>query len=292
MSVLTALRERRDFTSAESDLADYILAHADEVAHMGLADLSAACYKSNSTILRLCRKAGSSGWRDFRVDFTADLERVRRTSRALDPNTPFLSNASTKAVMNGICAPKREALEDCYASIDDGQVQRLADALVSARRVIFYALGDSYATALAFGAEISKIGIACAPADQYRFINEGAYHATPDDLALFVTYTGTLIDEHMRLQFETLRKRGCKIAIVTSMAKAADRFSGFDYPLIVPNREDRYGKISTFYSQTCLRYALDCVYSVAFCRDYSSNLVEREHIERLEPGSSSKGIVR
>ena len=221
MPVLKALSEKRDFTAAESELADYILAHADEVARMGLADLAAASYKSNGTIMRLCRKAGSSGWREFRVDFTADLERARRTSRAIDPNTPFLGNASTQAVMNGISVLKREALEDCYASIDSEQVQGLADALVSARHVIFYALGDSYATALAFGAEISKIGISCVPADQYRFINEGAYHATRDDLALFVTYTGTLVDEHMRLQFETLRKRGCKIAIVTSMAKAA-----------------------------------------------------------------------
>ena len=292
MSVLTALLEKRGFTSAESELADYILAHADEVARMGLADLASASYKSNGTIMRLCRKAGSSGWREFRVDFTADLERARRTSRAIDPNTPFLSSASTQAVMNGVSALKREALEDCYASIDGAQVQELADALVSARHVIFYALGDSYATALAFGAEVSKIGISCMPADQYRFINEGAYHATPDDLALFVTYTGALIDEYMRVQFETLRKRGCKIAIVTSMAKAADRFSGFDYPLIVPNRENRYGKISTFYSQTYLRYALDCVYSVAFCRNYSSNLLERELIERLEPGLASERTVR
>lgn len=110
MSVLTALLEKRDFTSAESELADYILAHSDEVAHMGLADLAAASYKSNGTIMRLCRKAGSSGWREFRVDFTTDLERARRTSRAIDPNTPFFSNASTQAVMNGISALKREAL--------------------------------------------------------------------------------------------------------------------------------------------------------------------------------------
>ncbi|MDO4539028.1 MAG: MurR/RpiR family transcriptional regulator [Coriobacteriales bacterium] len=292
MSVIKKLAERRGFTAAEKELADYLLSHADEVSHMGLADVAAACCKSNGTILRLCRKVGSTGWREFRVDFTADLERARRTSRAIDPNTPFSSNSSTQAIMNGIAALKREALEDCYASIDEGQVQALAEAMSAARRVIFYANGDSYATALAFGAQLSKLGISCVPADQYRFINESAYHATEQDLALFVSYSGSLVPEHEQIPFETLRKRRCKIAIVTSLASVADRFSGFDYPLVVPNRENRYGKISTFYSQTCLRYAFDCIYSVIFCGNYASNLLERELIERLEPGLSAERVVR
>lgn len=292
MSAIKALVERRGFTAAEKELADYLLSHADEVAHMSLLDLAAESYKSNGTILKLCRKAGSSGWREFRVDFTADLERARRTSRAIDPNIPFLSNASTQAILNSIAALKREALEDCYANIDEGQVQAVADALVEARRVVYYAMGDSYATASAFAAQVSKLGISCMPDDQYRFTNESAYHATPDDLALFVTYSGTLVPDYKKIQFETLRKRRCKIAIVTSLASAADHFSGYDYPLIVPNRENKYGKIATFYSQTCLRYALDCVYSVAFCRNYASNLLERELIERLEPGLASERTVR
>ena len=283
MSVINALAEKHDFTAAEAELADYILAHADAVSRMGLADLAAASYKSNGTILRLCRKAGSSGWREFRVDLTADLERARRTSRAIDPSMPFHDSASAQAVMNGIAALEREALEDCYASIDYRQVQALADALVGARRVIFYALGDSYATALAFGAEVAKIGIDCHPADQYRYINESAFHATSDDLALFVTYSGNLVEKYMGVQYETLRRRSCKVGIVTSLASAGERFSGYDYPLVVPNREKRYGKISTFYSQTCLRYALDCVYSVAFSRNFADNLADRELIERLEP---------
>lgn len=284
MSTLEALAEKRDFTKSEAELADFMLMHADEIGRMGLAELAAASYKSNGTILRLCRKVGSSGWREFRVDFSADLERARRTSRAIDPNVPFRDNASAQAVMNGIAALKREALEDCYAGIDYRQVQALADALVEARHVILFALGDSYATALAFGAEASKIGVTCIPSDQYRFANEGAFHTSPDDLAIFVTYTGTLVEEYMSVQFATLRERRCKRAIVTSRACMAERFSGFDFPLIVPNRESRYGKISTFYSQTCLRYALDCVYSVAFTQNYASNLMDRELIERLEPG--------
>ena len=92
MPALENLKAKIGFTPAESELADYILEHADNVTHMGIADLASAAYKSNATIIRLCRKAGSTGWRDFRVELVADLEKVRRETESIDPNTPFSSN--------------------------------------------------------------------------------------------------------------------------------------------------------------------------------------------------------
>lgn len=64
----------------------------------------------------------------------------------------------------------------------------------------------------------------------------------------------------------------------------AERTSGIDFPVVAPLHENKYGKVATFYSQTCLRYVLNCVYSIASSKNYANNLHNKDLIEMLEPG--------
>lgn len=282
VAIIEKLRDGQGLSTAELDLADFILRHADEVVHMGMREVAAASLKSNSTIMHLCRKMGSSGWRAFRVDLAADVERLRSRNVLIDPNEPFRGRVSTQAAMHSIAALKREAVEDCYAFVSPDQVDALTEAMLRARRVIVYARGDSYQTGLVFGGLMSKIGVTCIPFDLYRFKNATAYHATPDDLALVISYSGDLVGD-LGLQLGTLAARGCQVAVVTANEAAARQVGVRALLLGVPWRENKYGKVATFYSQACLRYALDCVYSVAFSRNYQGNLHDKNQIEMLEP---------
>lgn len=281
MSVIERLESKLGFTAAECELADYIIAHADEIVHMGIADLASAAYKSNATIIRVCRKIGTDGWRDFRIELASDLEKRRQAIPDADPNMPFQGKSSTATIMSSVLRLENAALADCYASVSPEAIGRLARAIYGARRVIYYALGDSYATTYAFGAYMSKIGVEVVAADQYRFRQEAAFHATSEDLALIVTYSGRYLNRLER-QITRLRTQKCKIAIITSDSRALGTPSVFDYPVIVPSRENRYGKVATFYSQTCIRYVFNCVYSVAFSQNYENNLHDKNLIEEMD----------
>lgn len=291
MAVIEHLRSKRDFTPSEIELADYILEHADSASRMGIAELAAAAYKSNATIIRLCRKVGSAGWRDFRVDFVADLERERRRARAVDPNAPFAGTPATTDIMNSIAALEREAIDDCYATVNPAAIEAFARAACASRRILYYALGDSYTTLYSFGGLMSKIGVECVAADQYRFRHEASFHATSSDVALIVTYTGDYLPELER-QIRRLRERRCKIAVITSAARVDSPLAGFDFPIVLPRRENRFRKVATFYSQTCIRYVLNCVYSVAFSQDYDTNLAEKDLMEKLEPDLTGEASHR
>lgn len=282
MPVLDILASKRGFTASEAELADYILEHADEVARMGLSDLSAAAYKSNATIIRLARKAGSSGWRDFRIDLAADLEKRRRDEKRVDPNAPFEGKPSTAAIMSSIATLEHNAIIDCYARVNPEAVGTFARATVQARRIMYYALGDSYASAFVFGALMSKIGVSCVPADQYRFRHEASFHVGPQDLALIISYSGDYLDE-LGDELARMRERHCKIAVITSDERITDAFPSYDYPIVLPKRENRLHKVATFYSQTCIRYVLNCIYSVAFAQNYDTNLTAKDFMEKLEP---------
>lgn len=295
MAIIEGLQAKRDFTVAESDLADFILEHVDEVSRMGIADLAAASYKSNATIIRLCRKLGVNGWRDFRVALASDLEKVRNRIESPDPNHPFKEKSSTASIMSNILRLEQSALTDCYAGVNPEQVGNLARAAVKARKIIYYALGDTYATLYAFAALMSKIGVECVAGDQYRFQLEAAYHAGPEDLALIVSYSGRYLTQKdntaatttfrpgLTRQIEQLRAKHCKIAVITANAQALDVHPRYDHSILLPQRESMFGKVATFYSQTCIRYVLNCVYSVAFSQNYGEYLREKDQIEMVEP---------
>ena len=291
MAIIEGLQVKHDFTAAESELADFILEHVDDVSHMGIADLAAASYKSNATIIRLCRKLDVDGWRDFRVALASDLEKVRNRIESPDPNQPFKEKSSTASIMSNILRLEQSALTDCYAGVNPEQVGSLARAAVKARKITYYALGDTYATLYAFGALMSKIGIECVAGDQYRFQLEAAYHAGPEDLALIVSYSGRYLTQGdndtmtfrpgLTRQIEQLRTRHCKVAVITANAQALDVYPRYDYSVLLPQRESMFGKVATFYSQTCIRYVLNCVYSVAFSQNYSEYLREKDQIEMV-----------
>lgn len=115
MSVIERLHAKENFTRSEAELADFILQNADATVNMGISDLASAAGKSNGTIIRLCRKVGSTGWREFKLDLVASIERARRNMRDIDPNKPFEGETSTASVMRSISVLQCEAIKDCYS---------------------------------------------------------------------------------------------------------------------------------------------------------------------------------
>ena len=129
MAVLEALERQEGFTELEITLSRYILDHADEVVELRLGDLGRQAYVSNASIIRLCRKVGTKGYREFRISLAAELERRRVARRAVDANHPFAEGENVRGVMAGVTQLTHDAIDACYAAIDPRDVDRVARAI-------------------------------------------------------------------------------------------------------------------------------------------------------------------
>ena len=89
MTILEKLEAMEDFTYVERKIARYILEHKDDVGEMTISGLAAAAYSSNAAIIRLCRKLGAGGYREFRIQLVRDIERRQREQLPVDMNQPF-----------------------------------------------------------------------------------------------------------------------------------------------------------------------------------------------------------
>lgn len=72
MSIRDRLRSAEGFTETERSLASYLLAHANEIAASSITELAERSFTSNAAIIRLCRKLGMSGFREFRVEYAIE----------------------------------------------------------------------------------------------------------------------------------------------------------------------------------------------------------------------------
>ena len=77
-SALLRLRECRDSISpTERSIADYLLDHPESAMECGVHELAERTFSSASTIIRMCRRIGFDGYKDFRrsVTYEAALRR-------------------------------------------------------------------------------------------------------------------------------------------------------------------------------------------------------------------------
>ena len=114
MGLIQQLEQKRDFTSTEAAIADFILNNLEELPQLSITELAQMTYSSKAAVTRMCRKLGQEGYKEFRLAFAVELEKQRYDRQEVDFNYPFAAYESTASVMRSIHLISKEALDACY----------------------------------------------------------------------------------------------------------------------------------------------------------------------------------
>lgn len=276
MAVLEALAARRDFTKTDEALADYILAHADEVVRMSVSELSSRTYTSSAAVNRLCRKVGTSGFRAFRVDLNTELER-RRMGTGVAADLRVGTGQSVIDTMADVGAIYRKAIDATLATVSAVELRDAARDILHADRVVLYAGGDSAVACEQFANDLLRIGIPSVAAYRYMSLWASTRMAGRDDVALFVTYSGQAIFnfvDHAR----AIHEAGARIVLVSSFEPDRALRHIVDHLLALPTGERIVESVGTFFSQMCVRYVLSCLYATAYSIDAERSEAHRSAV--------------
>lgn len=266
MGIIQDLEQKRSFTETEIMIADYILKNPDLVRDLGIVDLAEETFSSNAAIIRLCRKLGINGYKEFRIAFVSDLEKLRHLQKDTDVDKPFNEVDGTASIMRNIANVSQAGIEESYALIPPGRLNTAARLLRQARRIYIYAAGDSLLTAKAFANYMLKIGkIVIFPADQLESM-EITSASEENDVAMVVSYSGYILAS-MQREIKTLKRNKTPLIVISSMKDCEEA----DLHIPVPDRERSIGRIAGFYSQNAIRYILDCLYAVIYSKDMEKN---------------------
>lgn len=278
MSLLTDLQNKTRFNASEKAVAQYILNNRELVLTLSIQILSENTFTSPSTIVRLCRKVGLKGFKDFKIKWSAELQKEYNAITNVDPNFPFTEDDSYSEIQKKILELFTDSLNETNLILTNDRIEKAVEHLLKANKIGIFAYGDTFLPALNFQNKLMKIDM---PVQLASLPGENRHLATnfkPDDCAIVISYSGESKNNYYITQL--LKENGATVIVITGNPQSHIALLG-DLVLPVAKSESQSVKLSTFSSQVAIDYVLNTLYGCLFVSNYEKNQSKRIASETL-----------
>lgn len=190
MRCLLKLRESLDgLSDSERRIAEYILKSPEEALNLAISELADKCETSKSTVVRLCKSIGYSGFKELCMMLHSDL--MLESPTAYDNVTV---GGELHEVIKRVRDNNLNAIKNTVDSLDMASLEAALGLLEQCGRIDFYGVGNSGFIALDAQNKFMRVGkISVAQTDPHLQILT-ASSLRPEDLAVFISYTGETQD--------------------------------------------------------------------------------------------------
>lgn len=135
------LREvKEDLSAKELEVAEYVIAHSEELKNISIQALAKINQVSTSTILRLCNKMGYRGFSDFKIDLISSIPK-KITSDVLQDDihlTDCLQDVNWKVHM-----VEKSSIDETYSMINPDELNKAIDLLIKSQKILIFGVGSS-----------------------------------------------------------------------------------------------------------------------------------------------------
>ena len=169
-------------TKAEKKVADIVLKEEKNIIYDSLTDLAEKSGVGETSVLRFCRQIGYKGFQDFKLALAQELE-----------NTTTYESNSDK-ISEQIKQKNIQTLEETTSLINDELIQNVVEEFQLAKKVVFFGVGSSGATAEFANFRFIKTGL---PVEVVTDSHLGLIKAsllTENDLAVVISVSGSTVD--------------------------------------------------------------------------------------------------
>ena len=214
-NVLPLIRVKYNtFSSSQKVVADYVLEHAKDVMMNTLNELASACQVSETTVLRFLHKINFSSYQLFRIKLTQELS--KDSPHAVYQEVDFQDD--TQAVKNKIIDSTINSLRDSREIIDAQSVDRFADLILGAGRILIIGVGASAFIAMDMFHKFTRLGLNVICSHDPHISNILATNLTDKDILITISHSGE--SREILDALALARDNKCQVAAVTSYLKS------------------------------------------------------------------------
>lgn len=109
--IIEQLQEKAGFSPIECSVADLLLEEGEGLRNQSARSIAAKLYTAPSTITRLCKRMGYSGYGEFRDLYLDELRYLTGSFTSIDANRPFNKDDESRTIAAKLGALYRET--DC-----------------------------------------------------------------------------------------------------------------------------------------------------------------------------------
>lgn len=245
-----------------------------------LKQVAEAAGVSEAMVVKITKKLGFSGYRDFRTS-VSEYSRLPTT----EMHQELSSEDTSEQIVQKVFRTSIHALEETLAILDIKAFDRAADLIHKARQRDFYGVGGSAQIARDVSHKFLRIGIRTSVYDDSHLMLMSAALLGPDDVAIGFSHSGntTAVIDAVQLA----RKNGARTIAITNyntapLAEVADVVlcsTAQGSPLMGENAAARIAQLNI----------LDAVFVAVAQRDYKA---AEQNLERTMSAVTSKRKVR
>lgn len=274
------LREYYDEASTtEQAIIDYILNNPDQAAKMTIYKLAEATFSSPSSIIRLCKKNGFAGYKEFSKSLVYE-QAVRHNYRSKEiadvTKADYIDEIVDKVTNKNILS-----LEETTDLLDFDILKKCVEMIYDCENFVLFGIGASLIVAKDAQLKFTRINKIAYVSEDWHTQLLMARNMTPKDVGIIISYSGQT--KEMIECAKTAKKNKAQLISITKYGNAPIMDLA-DYNLYVAANEYafRSGAMSSRISQLNL---VDILYTAYMNMQFekSIEILEKTQI-RKEPG--------
>lgn len=172
-------------TKSEKHIAVYIAENLFQMMEQTGSELAQATDTSEMTVSRFCKKMGCSGLKELKLMLAAD---VPEQEQPLPKD--IYSNDRSGDVARKIFRSIAEGLQDTLSLLDYDSIDKAAEALRKANRVVVFGFGNSATVCRDLATRYVRLGLSITDYSDSHIQVTAAALLSPDDVVLAVSHSG------------------------------------------------------------------------------------------------------
>ena len=201
-------QHQNDLTKSGRTVAEYLLQHPTEAQYLSISSLARECRVAEATVFRFCRSLGFEGYHEMRIALAqANATGVLVNQREPDPD------ADTSTLCEHASALFMTAINGTQNALSPEAVDKAVQLLHRARQVFCLGQGGSMLIANDICARFASVSTKFRTAGDSHLQLIAASLMTPEDVVLFVSYSGATRD--MMETLKAARAAGAKVILLT-----------------------------------------------------------------------------
>jgi DNA-binding MurR/RpiR family transcriptional regulator len=194
---------------SEQKVAQYILAHPEEVVKLSVQKLAELSGVSEATIIRLARTLNMKGYQELKLRIAGDLNKQSN----LGSYQEIMMEGSVDSIMNAVSWNNIQSIQDTLSVLSSDEVKRAADAVTQARKIDVYGVGASAVIAADIKQKFSRINLWCEAYADFHAQLTSAVTLSEQDVVIGISYSGQTEDIIQSLT--EARQQGATIITLT-----------------------------------------------------------------------------
>jgi glucokinase len=201
---------------AEQRVASLVIEHPRKVLSEPIAEIAKLADVSQPTVIRFCRSLGFLGLADFKLKFAGSLTGTIPVRHSQVRMTDSTHDLSAKVIDNTV-----SAILKFRDQLDVNSIDRAIELLRKAKRVEFYALGNSRVVALDGQHKFFRFRIPTSSYGDSHLFSLAAELLGPGDVVIVISTTGQMPE--LLSAVDTARATGADVIAITSSKSALAR---------------------------------------------------------------------